>query len=50
MAVRLLTYMQSQDLDEIIASPDLDPVLIDEAERIRQKKGNSELSLEHIEI
>lgn len=50
MALRLLTFMRSQDLDEIISSPDLDPVLVEEAARIRKKKGNMEPAEGYLEI
>lgn len=50
MALRLLTYMQVQDLDQIVASPDLDPILIEEATRIRKKKGNTEPPDHYLEI
>jgi hypothetical protein len=38
MAMRLLTFMNLQDLEEVLQSPDLNPVLLDEARRILEKK------------
>lgn len=38
MALRLLPFLKLQDLDEIVAGADLDPVLVEEAERLRAKK------------
>jgi hypothetical protein len=38
MAVRLLTFMKLQDLDEVLQSPDLHPALLEEARRILEKK------------
>ncbi|HMK35716.1 MAG TPA: hypothetical protein VK463_11660 [Desulfomonilaceae bacterium] len=39
MALRLLPFMRLQDLEEIISSSHLDPVLVQEASRARGKKG-----------
>lgn len=38
MAVRLLTFLKLQDLDEVLQAPDLHPALLEEARRILEKK------------
>lgn len=38
MAMRLLTFMKLQDLDEVLHSPDLNPALVKLARRILEKK------------
>ena len=38
MALRLMTFIKLQDLEEVLQSPDLNPVLVEEARRILDKK------------